>query len=558
MFTEANMEKIWLKHYQSGVPEEINPDRYSSLVDLFQSSCEKFADLPALSNFDSRLTYRELATLSRAFAAYLQNVLQCKKGDRIAIMLPNTLQYPVVLFGALQAGLVVVNTNPLYTAPEVVHEINDAGADIIVVLANFAHVVAKALPQTSIKHVIVTELGDLFPWPKSWLINWAVRFIKRAVPKWLIPQAVSLKKVLAEGQNLKLESVVIQHSDTAFLQYTGGTTGVSKGVILSHRNMLANTEQVTAWITPPLHEGREIIITPLPLYHIFSLTANLFSFLRFGALNVLITNPRDIPGLVKTLAKTKFTLITGVNTLFNSLLNNKKFLALNFSYLKIALGGGAPVQHAVAERWQKVTGNVLLEGYGLTEASPVVCICPLDLNVYKGSIGLPVSSTDVTFRDDNGQDVQLGEIGELCVKGPQVMQGYWQKPDETQKVFTEDGWLKTGDLGRIDEEGFIYLVERKKDLVLVSGFNVYPNEVENVIAAHPGVKEVVVVGVPDEQSGESVKAFIVKKDLNLTEENIRAYCHENLTGYKRPKYIEFRDSLPKSPVGKILRRELRE
>lgn len=548
------MEKIWLKHYQSGVPTEINPDRYSSLVELFQTSCKKFADLPALSNFGCHLTYRKLVELSQAFAAYLQKVLRCKKGDRIAIMMPNILQYPVALFGALQAGLIVVNTNPLYTAREVVHQINNAGVEIIVVLANFAHIIQDVLPQTKIKHVIVTELGDLFPWPKSWVFNWVVKFIKRAVPKWSIPQAIDFNKLLAQGKHIKVEPVLIQSSDIAFLQYTGGTTGVPKGAMLTHRNMVANVEQVVAWMSPALQEGREIIVTPLPLYHIFSLTVNLLSFLHYGALSVLITNPRDIPNLVKELAKIPFTTITGVNTLFNALLNNPQFSKLNFSHLKIALGGGAAVQHAVAERWKKITGKPLLEGYGLTEASPVVCVCPLNLRAYNGSIGLPVSSTEISFRDENDVEVPWGEPGELCVKGPQVMKGYWQS---MEKIFTEEGWLKTGDIGRMDDQGFIYLLERKKDMILVSGFNVYPSEVESVIAEYPGVKEVGVAGVPDEQSGEAVKAFIVKNDPSLTEEAIRTFCHEKLTGYKRPKFIEFRESLPKSPIGKILRRELR-
>jgi long-chain acyl-CoA synthetase len=558
MLTEANMEKIWLKHYQAGVPAEINPDRYSSLLELFQVSFRKFAELPAMSNLGSRLTYRELATLSQAFAAYLQKVLGCKKGDRIAIMLPNVLQYPVVLFAALQAGLIIVNTNPLYTVPEVVHQLNDAGVETVVVLANFAHVIEKALPQLSVKNVIVTELGDLFSWPKSCLTNWVVKFIKRKVPAWSIPNAINFKKMLAQGNTLTFDPIVVSNTDIAFLQYTGGTTGVPKAAMLSHRNILANVEQLRAWITPTLEETKEIAITALPLYHVFSLTVNLLGLFSFGALNILITNPRDIPALVKELTKSQFTVIPGVNTLFNALLNNVDFVKLNFSKLKIALGGGAAVQHAVAQRWQQVTGKVLQEGYGLTETSPIVSICPFDLNSYKNSIGLPVSSTDVIFLDDHDQAVALGGVGELCIKGPQVMQGYWHNTAETQKVFTQDGWLRTGDIGRMDEQGFIYLLERKKDMILVSGFNVYPNEVEDVIAEHPGVKEVAVIGVPDEQTGEAVKVFVVKKDPTLTAEQIQLFCRDKLTAYKRPKFIEFRESLPKSPVGKILRRTLRD
>lgn len=551
------MEKIWLKRYPQGVPAEINADAYSSLVELFNKSCEKHADRPALSNLGSRLQYRDLAELSSAFAAYLQQVLGCKKGARIVIMLPNVLQYPVVLFGALQAGLIVVNTNPLYTVPELVHQVNDAGAETIVVLANFAHVVQAALPQTQLKHIIVTELGDLFPGLKSFIVNWVVKYIKKMVPAYSLPQAISFKKTLLTGRTLKFNSIVINGEDIAFLQYTGGTTGVPKAAVLTHRNMVANVEQVLAWIKPELVEGQEVMVTPLPLYHIFSLTANLLVFLHFGALNILITNPRDIPRLVQELAKTPFTAITGVNTLFNGLLNNSEFVKLNFGTRKIALCGGMAVQRVIAERWEKVTGSVLLEGYGLTEASPVVCICPLALKAFKGSIGLPVPSTQITFRDEAGKDVPLGEVGELCVKGPQVMREYWQKPEETKKIFTEDGWLLTGDIARMDEDGFIYILERKKDMILVSGFNVYPNEIEDVIAAHPGVLEVAAIGVPQEVVGEVVKVFIVKKDPALTEEAILAYCREHLTGYKRPKFIEFRESLPKSPVGKILRKELR-
>jgi long-chain acyl-CoA synthetase len=551
------MNHIWYQQYQAGVPKEINPDAYPSVAELFQRSCERFADQPAVSNMGHTLSYRELAQLSQQFAAYLTQKLNLKKGDRIAIMLPNVLQYPVVMFGALQAGLIVVNVNPLYTVTELVHQIKDAGATTIVVLANFANVVAQALPRTHLKNIIITEIGDLFPWPKSFLINSVVKYIKKKVPAYSLPQAISFRQIIKESRALHWTPVAINGDDIAFLQYTGGTTGIAKGAILTHRNIVANVEQVVAWVSPVIEYSKEIIITPLPLYHIFSLTANCLSFLHFGALNILITNPRDISGFVKTLRKTPFTILTGVNTLFNALLNDPEFAEINFSHLKVALGGGAAIQKCVAERWQKVTGKVLLEGYGLTETSPVVCVCPMNLAEYNGSIGLPISSTDVQLKDEAGNNVAETERGELCVKGPQVMRGYWQHPEETKKVFTADGWLRTGDIARMDDKGFFYIVDRKKDMILVSGFNVYPNEVEDVIAAQPGVLEAAVIGVPNGGTGEAIKAFVVRKDPKLTAEDVRLYCREHLTGYKIPKYIEFRDSLPKSPVGKVLRRELR-
>lgn len=552
------MDKIWLKHYQQGVPVEINPDAYISLADLFTQSCNKFADRPAFRNFDQDISYRELQQYSEAFAAYLQRKLGLKKGDRLAIMLPNTLQYPVVLFGAFLAGLTVVNINPLYTAPELIHQINDSGAETIVVLNSFAHVVQKALPETALKNIIITNLGDLFAWPKSLLINLIVKYVKRTVPAWKIPYSIGFKKILNEGKKLRFNPVAIEGEDIAFLQYTGGTTGVAKGAMLTHRNMVANVEQVMAWIKPSLVEGQEIIVTPLPMYHVFSLTANCLSFICYGSLNVLITNPRDIPHLVAELKKVPFTAITGVNTLFNALLHNPDFAKLNFKALKIALGGGAALQQSVADRWYKITGKVLYEGYGLTETSPVVTVIPLNYGKYNGSIGLPVPSTDVSFRNGNGKEVAFGEVGELAVKGPQVMKGYWKNPDETQKAFTADGWLLTGDMATMDQDGFVYIVDRKKDIIIVSGFNVYPNEVEEVLASHPAVLEVAVIGVPDQNSGEAVKAFVVRKDENLTAEDLRAYCRERLTGYKIPKIIEFRETLPKSPVGKVLRRLLRD
>lgn len=551
------MNKIWLKQYQPGVPAEINPDLFSSLVDLYTKSCERFAHLPAFRNFDSMLTYEELACLSVAFAAYLQRKLGLKKGERIAIMLPNILQYPVALFGALQAGLVIVNINPLYTAPELIHQINDSGAETIIVLTNFAHVVQKALPQLKLKNIIVTAVGDLLPWPKSWLVNFVTKYFKKMVPAWTLPRALAFNKVLLEGKKMRFDPIAITGDDIAFLQYTGGTTGIAKGAVLTHRNIVANVEQVLAWVRPVLEEGKEVLITPLPLYHIFSLTANCLSFICYGALNVLITNPRDIPHFIATLKKIPFSAMTGVNTLFNALLNNPNFAKLNFKHLKIALGGGASLQESVTQRWRKVTGKTLYEGYGLTETSPVVCVIPLNIQDAHGSVGVPIPGTDVKICDAQNQEVPLGQEGELWVKGPQVMREYWHNPAETEKVLTPDGWLRTGDIAKMDEKGFIYIVDRKKDLILVSGFNVYPNEVEDAIAAHPGVLEVAVIGVADSNTGEAVKAFVVRKNQSLTAEELRNFCRERLTAYKIPKQIEFRETLPKSPVGKVLRRALR-
>lgn len=550
------MEKIWLKHYQKGVPHEINSKIYSSLLDILETSVKKFAQKPAFTNLGTHISFAELDALSLQFATYLQQTLGLKKGDRIAIMLPNVLQYPVVLFGALKAGLIVVNVNPLYKCRELTHQVNDAQAQTIVVLANFAQVLQEALPKTGLKNIIVTELGDLFPQPKAWLVNFVVKHIKKLVPAWSIPQSISFKKVLAQGKNKTFQPVILQGEDIAFLQYTGGTTGIAKGAVLTHSNMVANVQQIVAWMQATLVESGEIVITALPLYHIFSLTVNCLAFMCFGAQSILITNPRDISGLVAELKKIPFTAVIGVNTLFNALLNNAEFVKLNFSSLKVALGGGAAIQHAVAQRWQDVTGKILLEGYGLTEASPVVSAMPLDIPAYNGSIGLPLPSTDISLRDEQGQEVPLGEKGELCVNGPQVMREYWHHPEETQMVL-KDGWLSTGDIAQMDEEGYLYLVDRKKDMILVSGFNVYPNEIEDVIAEHPGVLEVAVIGVQSDSTGEAIKAFIVPKDPTLTPEALLAYCRENLTGYKIPKFIEFRDSLPKSPVGKVLRRELK-
>ncbi len=551
------MDKIWLKEYPAGVPAEINPDAYSSLVELFDSCCAEFTERPALSNFDAILTYRELNDLSRIFAAFLQQKLGLKKGDRFAIMLPNVFQYYIALFGALRVGLIVVNVNPLYTGYELAHQLKDAEAKTIVVLANFAHTVEQALTlNVPLKNVIVTEIGDLFPWLKRLTVNFVVKHVQKKITPWSIPNAIAFNKALSKKEKLELQPVPLRGEDVAFFQYTGGTTGIPKAAILTHRNMVANVEQVVAWVKPSLIKGQEIVITPLPLYHVFSLTANCLSMLPLGVLNVLITNPRDIPGFIKILKKIPFTLITGVNTLFNALLNDPNFTKVDFTHLKIALGGGAAIQKEVAERWQAMTGKVLFQGYGLTEASPVVCVQPFSLKSQKDSIGLPLPSTDVCLRDDLGKEIPFGELGELSVKGPQVMQGYWNQPAETCKVIA-DGWLLTGDIARMDERGYVYLIDRKKDLILVSGFNVYPNEIEDVLMSHPGVLEAAVIGVPNSHSGEAIKAFIVKKDPALSAEEILSYCRKYLTRYKVPHQIEFRDSLPKSPVGKVLRKALR-
>ncbi len=553
----SSVEKIWLQQYPEGVPDEIDPDKYNSLVDIFTQSCELYSERPALSNLGTTLSYAELDRLSRDFAAYLQSQLGLKKGDRLAIMMPNLLQYGVALFGALRAGLIVVNVNPLYTPRELEHQLTDAAVETIVVLENFASTLQATMGKTPVKNVIVTKIGDLYPHPKACLVNFVVRKVKKMIPAWQIDDALHFRKILKAGRRATLMPVEIMGKDIAFLQYTGGTTGVAKGAMLTHRNMVANVEQVFAWVDPVVNGKQEVIITALPLYHIFSLTANLLTFFKFGAENILITNPRDIPGFIKILNNNRFTAITGVNTLFNALLNNSQFKTIDFSELKLALGGGMSVQRAVAERWLGVTGKPLLEGYGLTETSPVVCVNPLNQREYSGSIGVPVPSTDIAIMDEEGNELGVGAEGELCVKGPQVMSGYWRMESESEKVFF-NGWLRTGDIATINEQGFVYLLERKKDMILVSGFNVYPNEIEDVIAAHPGVIEVAVVGVPHNISGEIVKAFVVRSDPELTPAKILAHCREELTAYKVPKQVEFCDELPKSNVGKILRRSLRE
>jgi len=547
----------WLANYPAGVPAEVDLTEYPSIVSILESSCERFRARPAFENMGKLISYDDLDRLSRAFAAYLIHDLKLKKGDRVAIMLPNVLQYPVAIFGVLRAGLTVVNVNPMYTPRELRHQLNDSGAAAILVLDNFASVLAGVVAETKVRQVITTGVGDMLGFPKGTLVNFVLKYVKKAIPDYRIEGSLRFKDALARGQSKQLPSIVIEHGDIAFLQYTGGTTGVSKGAMLTHRNLVANMQQSAAWLSGAVGQQQEHIITALPLYHIFALTANCLVFIKFGGTNHLITNPRDMPGFVKDLARIPFTAITGVNTLFNGLLNTPGFDKLDFSSLRLSLGGGMAVQRAVAERWKKVTGSTLVEAYGLTETSPACCMNPMDLSGFNGSIGMPVSSTIVCVKDDEGKELPQGEVGELCVKGPQVMKGYWQRPEETVKVMV-DGWLHTGDMAKMDERGYFYIVDRKKDMILVSGFNVYPNEIEDVVALHPGVLECAAVGVPDEKSGEAVKVVIVKKDPNLTAEAIKAHCKDQLTGYKLPRYIEFRADLPKSNVGKILRRELRD
>lgn len=551
------MDKIWLKSYPPGVPATIDVDEFPNVGALFAHSVSEFGERAAFINMGSRLTYRELDEKSRQFAAYLQQCLGLPRGARVALMMPNLLQYPVCLLGALRAGYTVVNVNPLYTAPELAHQLKDAGAQAIVILENFAHTLEAVLPEVGLQHVVVTRVGEMLKIPRRWLVDAVVRWVKRAVPVWHIPQAVRFSEALKQGAARSLQPVEVGHQDLAFLQYTGGTTGLAKGAMLSHGNILANLAQAHAWLRPFLSQGPELVITALPLYHVFALTANCLTFMKLGATNVLITNPRDIPGFVCELRRHRFTVLTGVNTLFNALLNNPRFCRLDFSDLHITLGGGMAVQSTVAQRWRQVTGKPLFEAYGLTETSPAVAINPLNLTEFSGSIGLPVPSTEVAILDDAGHDVPLGEQGELCVRGPQVMQGYFNRPDETAKVMTDDGYLRTGDIAVMDDKGFLYVVDRKKDMIVVSGFKVFPNEVEAVIAMMPGVLEVAVIGVPDVRSGEAVKALIVKRDPQLTHDDVIAHCHANLTQYKVPHQIEFRTELPKSNVGKILRRALR-
>ncbi len=552
------MDKRWFEQYQENVPHEIDSSRYLSLVSLFKESCHEHANRVSYSNFGSEITYAQLDKLTRDFAAYLQQ-LGMEKGARVAIMMPNLLQYPVALFAILRAGYIVVNTNPLYTCDEIIHQMNDSGAEALIVLANFAATVEKSLPSMpTIKHIIVTQIGDLFPPIKKFMVNFVVKHVKKMVPAYTLPHAVSFNYVLEEGREATLHDVELNHDSIAFLQYTGGTTGVAKGAILTHGNLVSNVLQAYVWIAPLGLSENDIIVTALPLYHIFSLTANCLTFLKVGAKNILITNPRDTDRFIDEIKDSGFTAFTGVNTLYNLLLNHPRFKEIDFSKLKLALSGGMALQKSVSLRWSEMTHSRVLEAYGLTETSPAATINPMYLEGYNGSIGLPLSSTDVAIRDDLGKEVSIGSSGELCIKGPQVMAGYWNRPDETKLAFTEDGFLKTGDIARMDEEGYIYLVDRKKDMIVVSGFNVYPNEVEQVIGMHPGVLEVGIVGVTDQESGERVKACIVKKDPNLTSEEIITHCREHLAAYKVPKIVEFFNELPKTNVGKILRRALKE
>lgn len=550
------MEKVWLRSYEPGVPAEINLDPYHSLADILEESFQRYAAKPAFTNFGKSLSYSEVDVLSRRFATYLTHHCQLKKGDAVAIMSPNTLQYPIALYGILRAGLTVVNVNPLYTARELEHQLKDSGAKAIIIFENAAHLLEKVRAQTSIKHVLVTQIGDMLGFPKKQLLNFVIRNVKKMTPAWNIPDAIWFTSVLNKEHG-PFQKASVQRDDIAFLQYTGGTTGVSKGAVLTHANILSNMVQAREWVKNHATRGEEIIITALPLYHIFSLTANAFCYFYLGANNILITNPKDIPAFVKELKKWKFTAFTGVNTLFNALLNHPDFSQCDFSRLKISLGGGMAVQKAVAERWKQVTSCPLIEAYGLTETSPAACINPAHSQDYNSFIGLPISSTEVAIKDDQENNLPFMETGEVCIKGPQVMRGYWQRPDETALVFTKDGYFKTGDIGYMTPEGYVKLVDRKKDMILVSGFNVYPNEIEDVLALHPGVFEAAAIGVPDAVSGEIVKVFIVKKDSSLTAEEIIRHCRQNLTGYKVPKLVEFRESLPKTNVGKILRRELR-
>ncbi len=549
------MEKNWLKSYPAGVPADINPDQYNSLVEMFEETVSKFGDRTAFINLMTPMTYRELDKKSRDFAAYLQNGLGLKQGDRVALMMPNLLQYPVALFGILRAGLIVVNVNPLYTARELQHQLTDSGAQVILICANFAATLQEALPKTPVKHIIVTELADLCPQPKRLLFNLMIKHVKKMVPPYHLPGAKKLNAVLSAGAKLPLSKPKIKNGDLAFLQYTGGTTGLSKGAMLTHRNIIANILQVTALAGAAMTED-EVLVTALPLYHVFALVASVMFFTR-GGTNILITNPRDPEMFIKVIKDAGFTAIIGVNTLFNSLLNSPSFKQVNLSRLRFTLSGGMATQPSVADRWKQETGCLILEGYGLTETSPVVSVNPPETPTFTGTVGLPVPSMEISIRDESGKEMGLNEPGEICVRGPNVMKGYWQRPDESRKVLTDDGWLLTGDVGQIEADGRLRIVDRKKDMILVSGFNVYPNEIENIIAAHPGVLEVAVIGVPADATGEAVKAFVVKKDPALTEKEIIDFCRKQMTAYKVPRMVEFRADLPKSNVGKILRKELR-
>ncbi|KPK60896.1 MAG: long-chain fatty acid--CoA ligase [Gammaproteobacteria bacterium SG8_31] len=552
------VDKIWLSQYPENTPTEIDTSEFASLKELVESAFQKYRDLPAFTNMGHSISYGELDQLSRYFGAYLQKVAGLQKGDRVAVMLPNVLQYPVAVYGILRAGLCVVNVNPLYTPRELEHQLKDSGARAILIFENFAQTLQEVVARTDVGTIITTGVGDLLPFPKGAIANFVVRKVKKMVPDYDLPTAVDFRRTLKEGKWHSMDEVALGHDDLAFLQYTGGTTGVSKGAILTHGNLVANVLQARAWCGDLLTVGEDVVITALPLYHIFSLTANCLMFTALGGNNVLITNPRDFPGFVKELGKYPFTFISGVNTLFNALLHTPGFDQVDFSHMKIALGGGMAVQKAVSDHWKKVTGQPILQAYGLTETSPAACINPPTAREFTGSIGLPIPSTEVSIREEDGRELGLGEVGEICIRGPQVMAGYWQRPEETEKTMFPGGWLRTGDMGRMDEQGFIFITDRKKDMILVSGFNVFPNEIEDVVVEMEGVLEAAAVGIPDEKSGEVVKLFVVRKDPNLTEQQVLAFCREKLTGYKRPKSVVFRDELPKTNVGKILRRALRD
>ena len=553
------MDKPWLAHYPPGMPAEADVEAYASLNEIFASSCRRFADLPAYSNMGVTLAYAELERASRQFGAFLQHALALRKGDRIAIMLPNLLQYPVALFGALRAGLTVVNVNPQYTARELEHQLEDCGARAIVVLENFAHTLQEVLAKGTLAplHVITTEVGDLFPVVKEVVTNVVVKYVRKMVPEWRIPEAIGFNAALREGRGLTLAEAELDRDDIAFLQYTGGTTGVAKGVVLTHGNLVANVQQLGLWIARDLHDGEETAVIPLPLYHVYALTSNLV-FMKIGAQILLITNPRDLPAFVAELKRAPFSVMIGVNTLYRALLDAPGFSEVDTSRLRVACAGGMAVQRVVAEAWKRRTGVPLVEAYGLTETSPGALSNPLDIKEWTGSIGLPLPSTEVAVLDEEGRALPPGQVGEIGIRGPQVMREYWQRPDETAKVFTADGWLRSGDMGVMDERGWFRITDRKKDMIVVSGFKVFPNEVEDVVALHPGVLEVAAIGEPDERSGEVVKIVVLRRDETLTEEALLAHCRQHLTGYKVPKRVEFRsEPLPKSAIGKILRRELR-
>jgi len=551
------VDRIWLEHYPPGVPAEIDIDEYASAREIFEEACRKFGTRPAFSCMGRSITFGDLDALSSTFGAWLQGI-GCAKGTRVALMMPNILQYPVCLFGALRAGCTVVNVNPLYTARELEHQLVDSGAEVIVVVENFANTLQQVVARTKLRQTVVTSIGEMLA-VKGRVVDLMLRRVKKAVPKYSLPGAIRFTDAMKRGRKLSMTRVPIGHDDLAFLQYTGGTTGIAKGAMLLHRNIVANMLQARAWVRPILDDNRrEVIMTPLPLYHIFALTANCLVFMSVGGENVLITNPRDIPRFVKEMRRYRFTAMTGVNTLFNALLNSPKFAQLNFKSFRLTLGGGMAVQETVAKRWKAVTGVTLVEAYGLTETSPAATMNPLDAAEYTGAIGLPIPSTDVVLRDDAGHDVALGQAGEICIRGPQVMAGYWQRPDETAKVMTPDGFFMSGDIGKMDSSGYITIVDRKKDMILVSGFNVYPNEIEGVVVMHPGVLECAAVGILDKKSGEAVKLFVVRKDPALTANDVITHCRDHLTGYKCPRDVEFRHELPKSNIGKILRRELRD